>query len=273
MKYTEQQKVTIQSEDWYNQKKQANGFIIFRDDKNKIATFSPGMLKFCGQTFTVNKVVTGSSIFPDHYTFVEDGGMYKWNDDMILGVADPNAEVYKPDTTQPKPAEVKPQTKPETKPEVKVEVKPQPKPEVKPAEPKPEVKPAVKTEPKSVGVKPKPVVEQPKPQTKTDVSLEPKTVDVKKTTENMKPTVDEMKPVEKPEHSEDEHKNIRASEVSETTETEITAFESYSILLKTRRGASVRDCAEQALKILYANSVFPSATFDFNDFTFTITRR
>ena len=98
MKYQVNQKVTIKSEDWYNENKAQNGFIVFKNG-NKICTFSPGMVKFCGKTFTVSKVVTGSSIYPDHYTFVEDGGSYKWSDDMIAGVAGEVTEAPEPAKT------------------------------------------------------------------------------------------------------------------------------------------------------------------------------
>ena len=209
MKYKENDKVTIQSEEWYNENKQSNGFILFRDG-NKVSTFSPGMLKFCGATFTVGKVLTGSSIYPDHYTFVEDGGVYKWTDEMIAGLAEPDAQLYVRESTEQAP---KPVQKPEPKP---VE---QPKPVQKP-EPKP--------------------VEQPKPVQKP-----------------------EPKPVEQP----------KRNDVGEQDSQNMSAFESFTLLLKPRNGQSLADCTSQAFRIMAMNETFPAAMFTFNGFDITISRK
>ena len=219
MRYVEGQKVTIKNSEWYNESKAQNGFIVFKDG-NKICTFSPGMEKFCGSTFTIAKVVTGSSIYPDHYTFVEDGGSYKWCDEMIDCLAAENAETYSPQAAADAP---KPEPKPTPKPE------PKPAPAPKPA-PKQEPKPTPKPEPKPVP-KPEPV-QVPAPKT------EPK--------------------VEQPENNQ---------------ETEIDAFEDYTILLTPRKGAALQDCAVQAYRILAANGVFPSVRFDFNGYEFDIKRK
>lgn len=243
MNYTEGQKVTIKSSEWYNESKAQNGFIVFKDG-NKICTFSPGMEKFCGNTFTVAKVVTGSSIYPDHYTFVEDGGSYKWCDEMIEGAADAGTQTYtpqaapetpKPATPAPKPAEApKPQPKPVEQPKPAPKPAEQPKPQPKPAEqPKPEPKPAEAPKPQTKST------EQPKP-----VAPQPKTVSVEK-----EPEPDSKEPEE------------------------IDAFEDYTILLTPRKGAPLQDCAVQAYKILAANKVFPSVRFDFNGFEFDIRRK
>lgn len=240
MNYKEGQKVTIKSSEWYNGNKAQNGFIVFKDG-NKICTFSPGMEKFCGNTFTVAKVVTGSSIYPDHYTFVEDGGSYKWCDEMIEGAADAGTQTYTPQTAteapkpQPKPAT--PAPKPAEAPKPQPKPAEQPKPAPKPVEqPKPTPKPV--EQPKSA---PKPA-EQPKP-----AAPQPKTVSVEKEPE---PTNKEP----------------------ETTE-EMDAFEDYTILLTPRKGAPLQNCAVQAYKILVANKMFPSVRFDFNGFEFDIRRK
>jgi hypothetical protein len=241
MRYQEGQKVTIKNSVWYNGNKAQNGFIVFKDG-NKICTFSPGMEKFCGNTFTIAKVVTGSSIYPDHYTFVEDGGSYKWCDEMIDCLAAANAETYSPQaaTDAPKPAP-KPDPKPAPKPEPKPAPKPEPKPEPKPA-PKPEPKPEPVQAPKPAP-KPEPVQA---PAQKPEPKPEPKV---------------ELKPEPKVEQQENKQ------------EVEIDAFEDYTILLTPRKGAPLQDCAVQAYRILAANSVFPSVRFDFNGYEFDIKRK
>ena len=254
MNYKENDKVTIQSQDWYEQNKQPNGFIIYKKDGNKVATFSPGMLKFCGQTFTVGKVITGSSIYPDHYTFIEDGGAYKWTDEMIAGLADSGAQTYvreaAPAASKPAPKPVeKPAPKPEPKPTPKEEVKPAPKPEPKPVEaPKPAPKEEVKPAPKP----------EPKPTPKEEVKSAPKP---------------EPKPVEAPKPEPKVEIPDKQSEPEHQDEGEISAFESFTLLLKPRNGAAFADCATQAFKIMAANSTFPSATFNFNGFEITIARK
>ncbi len=236
MKYTEGQKVTIKSNDWYNESKAQNGFIVFKEG-NKICTFSPGMEKFCGNTFTVAKVVTGSSIYPDHYTFVEDGGSYKWCDEMIACAADAGAQTYAPQTTTETPKPAAPAPKPAA-------------PAPKPAEPKPQPKPeAPKPEPKPAATAPKPAA----PVTKSVEKPEPK-------------------PEQKPEPQPTVTTQAPAPEPDAPNE-EIDAFEDYTILLTPRKGAPLQDCAVQAFKILAANKVFPSVRFDFNGFEFDIRRK
>lgn len=272
MKYQVNQKVTIKSEDWYNENKAQNGFIVFKNG-NKICTFSPGMVKFCGKTFTVAKVVTGSSIYPDHYTFVEDGGSYKWSDDMISGVA---GEV----TEAPEPAKAPevPQT-PAPEP-----VKEQPAPETA-KQPEPAKEPEKKSEPK------------PKPQKSAQ---QPKTTPVKKEeTEDQwgdlgsqQPAPEAPAPVKEPDRPIQQPEPEKAPEVPQTPapepvrpaqdpapqqpqpeNEEVNAFETYTILLTPREGAKLQDCAVQAYRILAGNEVFPSVRFDFNGFEFDIKRK
>lgn len=288
MNYQVNDKVCIQPESWYNENKQPNGFIVFKDN-NKISTFSPGMVKFCGQVFTVAKVVTGSSIYPDHYTFVEDGGAYKWTDQMIAGLSDGSEPAYvRPAETPATPVVPKPEPKKEkvekpAKKETKKKETPKPEPEkpkevakpepsivttpVKEEEPEIEeenpwndlggtpeqVKEPVKEEP--VKEQPNQPVKEPENQVKEPIKEEP----VKEQPENQK----KEEPVELP-----EPKN-EPQEVNE----EISAFETFTILLKPKQGAAFQDCAVQALKILSANEIFPSVTYEFNGYEVNIARK
>lgn len=149
-------KVKIKNLDWYNANKQPNGFIMIKVD-GKVSSFTPGMVKYCGAVFTIDKVMTTSAIYPEHYRFVEDKNTYCWVDEMIerLAVGDEIVENGTQDEVKiegTKPAEVKPA---EVKAEVKIEgTKTFVKTEVEP-----EVKTEVKSEVKIEGTKPAAKVE------------------------------------------------------------------------------------------------------------------
>ena len=244
MNYREGQKVTIKGSDWYNENKTSNGFIVFREG-NKVCTFSPGMEKFCGKTFTIQKAVTGSSLYPDHYTFVEDGGSYKWNDEMIAGQADDNAETYSAVAAAPANTAPKPAATPAPKPAATT-AKPAPKQETKPApkeEPKPAAKPAVKEDPK------------------------PAPAAAPAAQENASGNKDGGW------GSFDEKENPKQDPAPEQPAEEESAFETYTILLKPKNGASLKMCSEQAYKILLSNEIFPSVQFDFNNVEITMRRK
>lgn len=86
MQYQVGDKVLVKSIDWYNTNKQANGFIMMTAN-NKISSFTPGMAKYCGQVFTIDKIVENSAIYPDHYRFIEDKNTFCWVDAMIERIA------------------------------------------------------------------------------------------------------------------------------------------------------------------------------------------
>lgn len=86
MQYQVGDKVLVKSIDWYTTNKQANGFIMMKAD-NKISSFTPGMAKYCGQVFTIDKIVENSAIYPDHYRFIEDKNTFCWVDAMIERIA------------------------------------------------------------------------------------------------------------------------------------------------------------------------------------------
>lgn len=86
MQYQVGDKVLVKSIDWYNANKQPNGFIMMTAN-NKISSFTPGMAKYCGQVFTIDKIVENSAIYPDHYRFIEDKNTFCWVDDMIERIA------------------------------------------------------------------------------------------------------------------------------------------------------------------------------------------
>lgn len=268
MNYREGQKVTIKGSDWYNENKTSNGFIVFREG-NKVCTFSPGMEKFCGKTFTIQKAVTGSSLYPDHYTFVEDGGSYKWNDEMIAGQADDNAETYSAVAAAPANTAPKPAATPAPKPAATT-AKPAPKQETKPApkeEPKPAAKPAVKEDPKPApAAAPK---EEPKPAPKPAPKEEPKPAPA------AAPAAQENASGNKDGGwgSFDEKENPKQDPAPEQPAEEESAFETYTILLKPKNGASLKMCSEQAYKILLSNEIFPSVQFDFNNVEITMRRK
>lgn len=134
MQYQVGDKVLVKSIDWYNTNKQPNGFIMMTAN-NKISSFTPGMAKYCGQVFTIDKIVENSAIYPDHYRFIEDKNTFCWVDAMIERIATEdeiidNATVSFSSST-PTPAPV-------PAPEVKME------PEVKPEPVKEEEKPVEK---------------------------------------------------------------------------------------------------------------------------------
>lgn len=155
-------KVKIKNLDWYNANKQPNGFIMIKVD-GKVSSFTPGMVKYCGAVFTIDKVMTTSAIYPEHYRFVEDKNTYCWVDEMIerLAVGDEIVENGTQDEVKiegTKPAEVKAEVKIEgTKTFVKTEVEPEVKTEVKLF--RPEDKAEVKSEVKIEGTKPAAKVE------------------------------------------------------------------------------------------------------------------
>lgn len=135
MQYQVGDKVLVKSIDWYNTNKQPNGFIMMTAN-NKISSFTPGMAKYCGQVFTIDKIVENSAIYPDHYRFIEDKNTFCWVDAMIERIATEdeiidNATVsFSSSAPAPTPA---PAPAPEAKPEP--EVKPEPvKEEEKPVE-------------------------------------------------------------------------------------------------------------------------------------------
>lgn len=146
-------KVKIKNLDWYNANKQPNGFIMIKVD-GKVSSFTPGMVKYCGAVFTIDKVMTTSAIYPEHYRFVEDKNTYCWVDEMIerLAVGDETVENETQDEvkiegaktevkTEVKPAEVKAEVKPEVKDEVKIEgTKTEVKTEVVERKSEPEIK-------------------------------------------------------------------------------------------------------------------------------------
>lgn len=144
MQYQVGDKVLVKSIDWYNTNKQPNGFIMMTAN-NKISSFTPGMAKYCGQVFTIDKIVENSAIYPDHYRFIEDKNTFCWVDAMIERIATEdeiidNATVSF-SSSAPAPAPVStptPAPTPAPAPEVKSE------PEVKPEPVKEEEKPVEK---------------------------------------------------------------------------------------------------------------------------------
>lgn len=173
LKYKVGDKVKIKNLDWYNANKQANGFIMIKVD-GKVSSFTPGMVKYCGEVFTIDKVMTTSAIYPEHYRFVEDKNTYCWVDEMIerLAVGDEIVEKETQDEvkiegTKPTPVEVQElRLKPEVKSEVKPEVKTEVKSEVKIEGTKPAAKVEVVERKEEVEIKQKESKTQ-KPQTKS----------------------------------------------------------------------------------------------------------
>ena len=126
MQYQVGDKVLVKSIDWYNTNKQPNGFIMMTAN-NKISSFTPGMAKYCGQVFTIDKIVENSAIYPDHYRFIEDKNTFCWVDAMIERIATEDDIIESENTCELKPLftaapEVKPE--PEAKPEPVKEEKP-----------------------------------------------------------------------------------------------------------------------------------------------------
>ena len=141
MQYQVGDKVLVKSIDWYNTNKQPNGFIMMTAN-NKISSFTPGMAKYCGQVFTIDKIVENSAIYPDHYRFIEDKNTFCWVDTMIERIATED-EIIESENTCERPAPAPapapaPTSTPAPVPEVKLE------PEAKPEPVKEEEKPVEK---------------------------------------------------------------------------------------------------------------------------------
>lgn len=127
MQYQVGDKVLVKSIDWYNTNKQPNGFIMMTAN-NKISSFTPGMAKYCGQVFTIDKIVENSAIYPDHYRFIEDKNTFCWVDAMIERIATEDDIIESENTSeQPAPAPVSTPT-PAPAPEVKPEPEAKPEP-------------------------------------------------------------------------------------------------------------------------------------------------
>lgn len=125
MQYQVGDKVLVKSIDWYNTNKQANGFIMMTAN-NKISSFTPGMAKYCGQVFTIDKIVENSAIYPDHYRFIEDKNTFCWVDAMIERIATDDDIVENENTSE--------QTAPAPVPAPAPVVNPEPVAEEKPVE-------------------------------------------------------------------------------------------------------------------------------------------
>lgn len=78
MKYKVGDKVKIKSLEWYNQNKDAFGFIFC----NHIC-FDEKMTEFCGKTVTI-----AAQRNENHYFIMEDNCLSFWSEDMIEGLAD-----------------------------------------------------------------------------------------------------------------------------------------------------------------------------------------
>lgn len=83
MKYKVGDKVRIKSLDWYNENRDKIGQVdcgcgcVY-------AYFAPSMVTFCGQIVTISSVQTSL----EAYRIKEDGGTFKWTDEMIEGLAE-----------------------------------------------------------------------------------------------------------------------------------------------------------------------------------------
>ena len=83
MKYKVGDKVRIKSFDWYNENRDKIGQVdcgcgcVY-------AYFAPSMVTFCGQIVTISSVQTSL----EAYRIKEDGGTFKWTDEMIEGLAE-----------------------------------------------------------------------------------------------------------------------------------------------------------------------------------------
>ena len=81
MKYKVGDKVLIKSLDWYNENRDKIGQVdcgcgcVY-------AYFVPSMVTFCGQIVTISSVQTSL----EAYRIKEDGGTFKWTDEMIEGI-------------------------------------------------------------------------------------------------------------------------------------------------------------------------------------------
>ena len=84
MKYKVGDKVQIKSIDWYNENKDADGFVHCVDK-----VFDNYMSVFCGS------VVTIGGVYPDNrYDIREDMHCRTWTDDMIEGLVERNGKTY-----------------------------------------------------------------------------------------------------------------------------------------------------------------------------------
>lgn len=87
MKYKVGDKVRIKSLDWYNENRDKIGQVdcgcgcVY-------AYFAPSMVTFCGQIVTISSVQTSL----EAYRIKEDGGAFKWTDEMIEGLAEEESE-------------------------------------------------------------------------------------------------------------------------------------------------------------------------------------
>lgn len=87
MKYKVGDKVLIKSLDWYNENRDKIGQVdcgcgcVY-------AYFAPSMVTFCGQIVTISSVQTSL----EAYRIKEDGGTFKWTDEMIEGLAEEESE-------------------------------------------------------------------------------------------------------------------------------------------------------------------------------------
>lgn len=142
MQYQVGNKVLVKSIDWYNTNKQPNGFIMMTAN-NKISSFTPGMAKYCGQVFTIDKTVENSAIYPDHYRFIEDKNTFCWVDAMIERIATEDEIIDNATVSFSSSAPASTPT-PAPAPEVKSEPEVKTEPEVKPEPVKEEEKPVEK---------------------------------------------------------------------------------------------------------------------------------
>ena len=88
MKYKVGDKVRIKSLDWYNENRDKIGQV----DCGRgcvYAYFAPSMVTFCGQIVTISSVQTSLEV----YRIKEDGGTFKWTDEMIEGLAEEESEI------------------------------------------------------------------------------------------------------------------------------------------------------------------------------------
>lgn len=78
MKYKAGDKVKIKSLEWYNQNKDAFGFIFCND-----ICFDEKMTEFCGKTVTIT-----AQRNEKYYFIMEDNCLSFWSEDMIEGLVD-----------------------------------------------------------------------------------------------------------------------------------------------------------------------------------------
>ena len=87
MKYKVGDKVRIKSLDWYNENRDKIGQVDCSCGY-ACACFAPSMVTFCGQIVTISSVQTSMEV----YRIKEDGGTFKWTDEMIEGLAEEESE-------------------------------------------------------------------------------------------------------------------------------------------------------------------------------------